>query len=148
MDYPYNIPVGFYFSVKIDGISGAGECSFQDVSGLNVSFSTESINEGGNNTFSWKLPTRPKYDNLVLKRGILKNSTLITNWINNAVSNYVFAPKQVDISLLDEQSKVVISWSLVNAYPVSVKISEFKAMENSLAFETLELAYSYFTRTN
>lgn len=144
--YPYNIPVSFQFDVKIAGVTGVGECLFQDVSGLNVKMAPEVINEGGTNDQVYKLPTRVTYDNLVLKRGLLKGSSLIT-WVNNALRNFTFVPKQVTIALLDENSAPVITWTLANAYPVSLQISELKAMDNGLVIETLELAYSYYDRT-
>ena len=146
--YPYNIPVGFHFDVKISGITEEDECSFSDVSGLNVTFELETVNEGGVNEFVHKLPKRAKYENLVLKRGILKNSSLIADWINKAVREFTFSPKQIDIMLLDENNLPTVSWSLVNAYPVAIKISEFKAKGNDIVVETLELAYNYFERKN
>jgi hypothetical protein len=36
----------------------------------------------------------------------------------------------------------------VNAYPVAMKISEFKAQENTLVVETMELWFDYFTKVN
>jgi phage tail-like protein len=143
----YEMPVGFLFNVKVHDISGEGEGIFRDVSGLNVTIGTEECKEGGVNNYIQKIPGRPKYDNLVLKRGLLKGSPLIT-WVNNAVSNFVFKPTKVEVMLIDTGNNPIITWSLVNAYPVALKISEFNAMTNELAIETLELAYSYFTRTN
>jgi hypothetical protein len=34
-----------------------------------------------------------------------------------------------------------------NAFPVGIEIAEFKAQDNSLAIETLTIAYDYFVRT-
>jgi phage tail-like protein len=147
MAYPYDIPVSFLFNVKVDGISGDGECSFQEVSGLNVNLPLEECKEGGVNNYIQMLPGRAKYDSLVLKRGLLKGSSLIT-WVNNAVSNFVFVPKLVEVMLVDTAGNPVITWALANAYPVAVKMDEFKALGNNLAIESLHLSYSYFTRTN
>jgi len=143
--YPYNMPVSFQFEVKITDVTGAGECMFQDVSGLSAKMTPEEIKEGGTNDQVYKLPTRIAYTNLSLKRGLLRGSSLIT-WVNNALRNYKFVPKQVDIMLLDEEGDPVITWTLANAYPVGIQISDFKAMENNIAIETLELAYSYYDR--
>jgi phage tail-like protein len=146
--YPYNIPLGFRFNVKISGITDDAECSFRDVSGISVNIELETFNEGGVNEYVHKLPKRAKYENLILKRGIMQGSSLIADWINKAIREFTFNPKQIDIMLLDEANAPTISWSLVNAYPVAIKISEFKAMENEIVVETLELAYNYFERTN
>lgn len=147
MKYPYGMPLGFMFNVTVGDFAGEGECSFQDVGGLNVSLGTEEVKEGGVNNYTQKLPGRAKYDNLVLKRGLITGSPLIT-WVNDAISNFVFRPKLVKVALVDTGMNPVITWSLYNAYPVSIKMNEFKAMENALAIETMELAYSFFRRTN
>lgn len=146
MAYPYDVPVSFRFNVKIEDAGGESEGSFQDVSGLNVSIEMETVNEGGQNDYSYKIPRRVKYDNLVLKRGLFKSSSLVT-WINDAVRNFKFSPRKVDVLLLDEEMNVLVTWSFFDAYPVSIKVSNLKAKENELVFETLELAYRYFERS-
>ncbi|MEX6686840.1 phage tail protein [Danxiaibacter flavus] len=146
MAYPYDVPVSFRFNVKIQDAGGEYEGSFQDVSGLNVSIEMETINEGGVNDYSYKIPKRVKYDNLVLKRGLLKSSSLVT-WINDAVRNFKFSTRKIDVLLLDEEMNPLVTWSFFDAYPVSVKVSDLKAKENELVFESLEFAYSYFERS-
>ncbi|GGH69125.1 phage tail-like protein [Filimonas zeae] len=147
VSFPYGMPRAFMFNVTVGDFAGEGECSFQDVSGLNVTLGTEEVKEGGVNNFTYKLPGRAKYDNLVLKRGLITGSPIIT-WVNDAVSNFVFRPKLVKVQLIDPEQTPIITWSLYNAYPVSIKMSELKAMDNALAIETLELAYNFFRRTN
>ena len=143
--YPYTIPVGFHFDVKVTGYTAPAECTFSEVSGLAVKMETENVNEGGVNGFIRKFPKRASYENLVLKRGLMKGTDLIT-WIQKAINEFEFKPKSILVRLLDEKNAPTIQWSVANAYPVAVKISEFKAQENALVFETLELAYDYFTR--
>ena len=143
--YPYTIPVGFHFDVKIKAFNSPAEGTFSDVSGLALKMETENVNEGGVNDFIRKFPKRVSYENLVLKRGLMKGTDLIT-WINNSVREFSFKPQNILVRLLDENNAPVVNWSIINAYPVAVKISEFKAQENSLVFETLEFAYEYFTR--
>lgn len=145
--YPYNIPRSFQFDVKINGLSGNGECSFEEVSGLNVTIATEVMKEGGVNIYTQKLPGRAQYDNLVLKRGILIGSPLI-DWVFDAVNDFTFTPKDIEVRLINEGNTTLMSWYLVNAYPVSLKTEAFRAQDNKLAVETLEIAYSYFGRTN
>ncbi|HTI08001.1 MAG TPA: phage tail protein [Puia sp.] len=141
----YYPPVGFSFDVFVEGIMGVNEGSFQEVSGLNVKFGTEEVVEGGENRFVHRLPTAPKYENLVLKRGMLKGSSLI-NWVRTSVERFKFVPKMVVVKLLDATGKPLVSWSFSNAYPVSLRISEFKSQENALVVETLELSFDYFTK--
>jgi phage tail-like protein len=142
----YYPPVAFTFSVKVEGIMGINEGDFQEVSGLNVKFGTEEVPEGGENRFVHRLPTTPKYENLVLKRGLLKGSALI-NWVQTSLDFFKFTPKLVQVSLLDGSGSPLVTWSFANAYPVSLKISDLKAQENAIVVETLELSFDYFTKT-
>ncbi|MBB5636867.1 phage tail-like protein [Pedobacter cryoconitis] len=145
MAYPYEVPVAFSFEVRIPGFSNEGECSFRDVGGLSVKMDLETVIEGGVNDYEHKLPKRAQYNPLVLKRGILRGSQF-TAWINDAIRNFNFKPKQIYISLIDEQRAPTIRWRVENAYPVGIEMSEFKAEENALAIETLTIAYDYFVR--
>jgi phage tail-like protein len=140
---PYYPPVGFYFRVMVPGITGSNEGSFQEVSGLSVTITPLDVKEGGENRFSHRLPQRPKYGNLVLRRGMLTGSSLI-RWVQTSINLFSFKPVAVVVSLMNANRGLVASWQFVNAYPVALKMSEFKAQENTIALETLELCYDYF----
>lgn len=145
--YPYNVPVSFHFEISFTENTGIGESLFQEASGLNMKLETEPLVIGGRNQESYKLPKKVTYDNLVLKRGLLKNSGLIT-WVNDALVNFSFVTRLIKVSLLDAANSAVVEWSLRDAYPVGLRISDFKSTDNSVVVETLELAYSSFTRTD
>lgn len=143
-DYP---PVGFHFRVTFS-LGGVGEkdSRFQEVTGLSAELGTEELQEGGENRFVHRLPTLPKYGNLVLKRGLLTDSGLI-QWCRDAIENFSFEPVTVAVTLLNEAHVPLgFSYSFVKAWPVKWAVSDFKAQENSLVVETLELSYQYFTR--
>jgi phage tail-like protein len=61
---------------------------------------------------------------------------------------FTFTPKIVNINLLNQTGIPISTWRFVNAYPVAMKISEFKAQENTLVVETMELCFDYFTKVN
>ena len=150
----YYPPTAFHFKVEFIDLGGAGqdvEQRFQEVSGLNYEIEMEEMKEGGENRFVYKLPKRAKYTNLVLKRGLLQNTVLL-EWFKSAMNTfftmpvYDFKPKDILVTLLDEADKPGATWNVVQAYPVKWSISEFKANENSIVLETIELAYQYFER--
>jgi len=143
---PYYPPWGFYFSVTVDGFTGANEGSFQEVSGLSVKMSPMEVKEGGENRFTRRLPVPPKYENLVLKRGMLIGSEL-TKWVQTSLTQFSFTPATVTLNLLDGDASILATWSFSNAYPVALKVSDFKAQDNSIVVETLELAFDYFQQT-
>jgi phage tail-like protein len=142
----YYPPVGFHFKVEFQGVGhGDTDIRFQEVSGLTATMTPQDLPVGGENRFTYRLPCRPKYGNLVLKRGLLADSGLI-DWIKKAIENFQFSPVDVHVSLLNEKHQVSASWIFSEAYPVKWAISDLKAMENSLAVETIELAYNYYRR--
>jgi phage tail-like protein len=150
----YYPPVGFHFKVEFIGVAGMGsdtEQRFQEVGGLSFEIETEELREGGENRFVYKLPKGAKYPNLVLKRGLLKGTALL-DWFKSAMSSYFtiaiteFMPANIIITLMDEADKPVAIWNVVQAYPLKWTTSEFKATDNSIVVETLELAYQYFER--
>ncbi|QJD96202.1 phage tail protein [Mucilaginibacter robiniae] len=137
-------PVGFYFSVTV-GIF-ISDTTFQEVSGLNVVLGTEDIKEGGENQFIYRLPTPPKYSNLILKRGMVTGSALI-DWARLAVENFTFMPQTVIIQLLSSNADLPLAaWNVANAYPLSLKVSDFKAQDSNIVIETLELAFTTLQR--
>ncbi|MBN1301236.1 MAG: phage tail protein [Melioribacteraceae bacterium] len=143
----YYPPTGFHFRVEFGLSLPENDTRFQEVSGFTTELGIEEIVEGGENRFSHRLPTRGKYGNLILKRGLFTDSKLI-EWCKDAIEGFIFLPTTVNVTLLNEKHEPVgHTYSFVNAWPVKWSVSDFKAQENSIVVETLELAYSYFTRS-
>jgi phage tail-like protein len=142
----YYPPVSFHFRVEFtNAASGDTDMQFQEISGLKAELGVEELPVGGENMFTYKLPGRAKYGNLILKRGMLSNSGLI-DWFKKAIENFEFSPVDINVHLLDENHEPCATWAFLQAYPVKWSISDFKASENALAIETIELAYQFFTR--
>ncbi len=142
----YYPPVGFHFKVEFSGVGSADmDTRFQEVSGLTAEIGTEELQVGGENRFSYRLPTRARFSNLVLKRGMLKDSELIS-WFSKAIHDFEFKPVDVSVFLLNEEHEISASWIFTRAYPVKWVISDLKAQENSIVVETIELCYQFFRR--
>lgn len=141
----YYPPVGFHFSVKISDLEESSfDNLFQSVSGLSTEIEVEEYAEGGQLTYKHKLPVRAKYSNLTLKRGMVLNSELIS-WLNESVIDMAVSPKDLTITLLNELHLPLVTWNVVNAYPIKWQVEEFNANESKLVVETVELVYSYYT---
>lgn len=140
----YYPPWGFYYKVEFEGSSQPNEASFQSASGLSVEYDTEEYKEGGENRFTHKLPVRTKYADLVLKRGMLTGSATV-QWFLDAFRERIFQPKTVTVTLMNEMSEPLRTWSVAHAVPKKWTVSDFNAGENSIVVETLELTYQYFT---
>jgi phage tail-like protein len=150
----YYPPACFHFKVELNGVDGAdsdAEQRFQEVSGLSVEVETETLHEGGENRFEYKLPKRAKYPNLILKRGLLKGSAFL-DWFKSAMNTYFivvvydFKPADITITLLDEADEPVAVWNVVQAYPLKWSMSDLRSTENAVVVESMELAYQYFER--
>ena len=141
----YYPPVGFFFFVEVGGIDGANEGAFQEVSGINFKLGVKEVPEGGENRFVHKFPVPAKYENLILKRGMLIGSPLI-KWAQTALGQFTFKPVTVVVTLMDEEASPLSTWNFVRAYPVGLKVSDLKSQDNSIVVESLELSYDYFTK--
>jgi phage tail-like protein len=143
----HDIPVSFHFKVELLGLSSEDQdVRFREATGLAAEVTTEEFREGGLNAHVHRLPTGAKYGNLVLRRGFIKGSQ-VTKWCRSAIEDFVFEPKDVLVTLLDEEHSPLAQWSFAGAYPLKWSLSDLKAQENALAVESLELAYRMFRRS-
>ena len=145
----YYPPVSFSFQVKIAGNRADVDTGFQEVSGLSVELPLTEVKEGGENRFVHRVPEQAKYQNLVLKRGVMLASSPLFDWCKSTLESDLgtrVQPKDMTVSLLDQNQKSVMRWSVVRAWPVKWTISEFKAQENAIAIETLEMSFQRIER--
>ncbi len=137
-------PVLFHFKVEILGLPPSDQdVRFTEVSGLSVEVETEEIAEGGENRFLQKYPTRAKYPELVLKRGLLLNSEVI-KWMKASIEDFDIQPKNIDIKLLNAEHEPLMTWHVIKAYPTQWVLSDLNATSNSVAIESLQFYYQYF----
>lgn len=146
----FDLPVAFHFSVSFTGSGPAiSDAAFQEVSGLETTIDLEPLVEGGENRFVHQLPKPSKRNNIVLKRGLTEKSSDLVKWCKDTMERDLakkIEPKNLVISLLDEEGDPVATWSVGNAYPVKWSVGGFDAMKNELAVETIELAASTLKR--
>ena len=141
----YYPPRAFHFKVEVLGLpANDNDVRFSEVGGLSMEMSTEEMPEGGENRFVQKYPVRAKYPELVLKRGLLVRSAVF-DWIRESIQDYRIVPKDIDVKLLNDEHQPLMTWHLVNAYPTKWALTDLNASGNSVAVETLQLFYQYFT---
>lgn len=140
-------PVSFYFKLSFSGISGQVEASFKEVSGITMEMGIEEIAEGGVNGFKHRVPTTAKFSNLVLKRGLVPKDSELAQWCMDTLTGNLedtLETKMITVHLLEASRKPLKSWSFNNAWPVKWSVSDLNSMNNEIAIETLEFAYSNF----
>lgn len=141
-----NPPVAFHFAVVFLAggvVPNPLDMRFQKVSGIQSEINTMTINEGGENLYAHRLPTRVSYNNLVLERGMVLDSPLSIEF-EVAMSTLKFSPSNVLVALLDDNGDPATAWLFYKAYPVKWSMSDFDATNNSIVVETMELAYTRY----
>lgn len=134
------------FLVEVDDVEIG---RFMEVSGLEVEIGVESIDEGGENSYSHKLPGRMSWPNLVLKRGVTQNDSLL-KWLDKSSGEgFTGAGNKLTrttaaITLLGPDGKRLRSWSFDGAFPVKWRGPRFASSSNEMAVEELEIAHHGF----
>ena len=135
---------GFYFQVLLNNET----YSFKEVSGISMEINTEEITEGGENRFKYKVPTGLKHSNLELKRGVIPKSSDLNRWVYNTLTSGFdkrIETKTLEISLLNEKGDKIMTWSFVDAWPISWNSASLNSMDNDVLIESMSFAYKYFT---
>ncbi len=113
--------------------------SFMECSALTIETEVFEYAEGGLNGYTHKLPTRTKYGNITLKRGLDETQDL-HSWYLDTVSGNI-KKQNISIILYDPLGKEVQRWSLQNAFPVKWSGPDHKVDSGALAVETIEFAH-------
>ena len=104
----------------------------------------EEYKEGGNNALILHFPTRVKWANLRLKRGIATADDLWL-WHYGLVQGKVVRRDGV-VTLQDEQQNPVKVWSFTRGLPVKWTGPSLNAAQNQVAIEELEIAHEGLKR--
>lgn len=125
------------FLVEIGGLIAGG---FNEVSGLESDIELESYNEGGVHGFTHQFPTRTKYPNLVLSRGLL-DVDILWLWYKATAAGKV-QQRNGTIILLNQKRQPVMWWNFKKAYPVKWTGPSLNASNTTqVAIEKIELVH-------
>lgn len=140
-------PVGeLRFKVTLP-IPGGTIGRFQECSGLSADLEVKEYAEGGVNDFMHKLPTRVKWPNLVLKRGVTHEKALLEwFWATRTAGLPANVLDEVTVSLMGPGSQLVRTWTFWGAFPVKWEGPTLNAGSNSIATEKLEIAHKGLTQ--
>jgi phage tail-like protein len=112
---------------------------FSECTGLEMSLDIKEYEEGGNNGYVRKFPTRVKWANITLKKG-MGAGTALWDW------HYGFATgrgKRRDgvIVLLDDRHLPRQIWYFRRGLPVKYSGPALNAQQNSVAIESIDIAH-------
>lgn len=141
---PRNRP--FSFTVEFDG---AVHATFQEVTGLEAEFTIEEILEGGENRFTFRLPSAPQPSAMpiTLRRGFAHSQEFL-DWLLQAVGKGPTVQlKNLSIFMMDvtDQERVA-GWYVSDAWPSQLERPSPKMSDIGVAVETLTFSYNYFGR--
>jgi phage tail-like protein len=90
--------------------------------------------------FVEKIPGKPAFGNIILKRNY-RGSPELYEWWKEAALGTTNSRRNITISLLnDDATSVVTTWKVKNAFPIKIEGPHLKANGNEVAIETIELA--------
>ena len=139
----YPIPV-FHFTVDWGGTN----VGFSEVTGLTQELQVIEYRDGKSPDYNTvKMPGLRKVTNIVMKRGISKGDNDFFKWLNTVKLNTIDR-RDLTINLLNENHEPVVTWKVLQAWPVKVEGPAMKATGNEVAIESIELAHEGLTLEN
>ena len=132
--YPLSV---FHFRVEWGGT----RIGFSEVSGLTQEIQVIEYRDGSFPEYSSiKMPGLRKYNNITLKRGVIKADNDFFKWLSTVKLNTI-ERRDITISLLNENHDPVMVWKVLNAFPVKIEGPQLKAAGNEVAIESIEVAH-------
>jgi len=131
-----------FFGLEIDGIN---EASFAKASGVASEIELHKYQEGGVNHFEHQIPTRTKFSNITLEKGMTKSKEL-SNWFQQ-IKEGIIAKKNFSVVLWNEKGEEIRRWNFVNGYPVKWSAGDLDALGNQVMIEKIELVHEGFTES-
>lgn len=135
-DSANELPINNCFKVFVSDIKEEAG-NFQRISGLGKRAVYEKFKEGGKNSEMYFV-SHFEYSNLVLERAN-RISDPLYKWIEEA-ENGIMLPHNITITLYKD-GKVIYSWFVRDALPVSIEFMELDATVSSILISKIEFAH-------
>ena len=84
---------------------------------------------------------------LVLERGMFTGSWIIT-WLEAQIKKNKIIKIPIIVTLLDEMSLPIYSWTFFDAYPTKISLGELNSQSPGILVETIEFEYDYYKQEN
>jgi phage tail-like protein len=138
-----HLTAGFRFDVDFG--EPLKSIPFQEVSGLDLNQEAIEYRNTNHKIFATdKKQGIPKYNSVILKRGMVSNGNAFSRFQEQIQTN-TFQRETVVVKLLNETGDIVIAWGLENAYPTHINFINLHAEESEVAIESMEIAYETLT---
>jgi phage tail-like protein len=136
---------GSFFALEIDALTLAW---FTGCSGLSLEFDVTTFKEGnGEMIIERKRPGKPKYSEIVLKRGFTADKGLYT-WFDGVVQAKDKTPyKTASIVIYDRTQTEVARFNLEQCWPSKLSVSDLSAGSDEVMVEELTIQHELLNWT-
>ena len=129
----------FFFSVRLGDDKNV---TFQEVTGLQAESKAIEYRHGNSPNFSpVKMPGLSSVGHVTMKKGVVAKGTQLFEWCLDVKKGESFTRCVVEISLLDEDGRPQMTWTLNNAWPTQVTGTDLKADGNEITVESIDIAF-------
>jgi phage tail-like protein len=132
---------GSFFALEIDSLTLAW---FTGCSGLSIEFDVTTFKEGnGKKVIERKRAGKPKYSEVVLKRGFTTSTTL-HDWFKEVVDAAKPTPyKTASIVIYDRQQTECARFNLEACWPSKLSVSDLSAGSDDVMVEEITIQHEF-----
>jgi len=132
---------GSFFALEIDSLTLAW---FTGCSGLSIEFDVTTFKEGnGKKVVERKRAGKPKYSEVVLKRGFTTN-TAVRDWFKEVVDAQKPTPyKTASIVLYDREQTETARFNLEACWPSKMSVSDLSSGSDDVMVEELTIQHEF-----
>lgn len=132
---------GSFFSLQIDQVNIA---YFTACSGLSVEYDVITFTQGdGKKVLQSKRPGKPKYSEVVLKRGFTSNKVLY-DWFDEVVKSATAVPyKTASIVVFDREATEVARFNLEECWPSKLSITDLQSGSDEVMVEEITIQHEF-----
>jgi len=142
MEDPY---AAMKFQVIIDRITLA---VFHECTLPSLTMTPQPVQEGGQNNYTHKLPTRVEVGTLKLKYGLCRSSDMLLWYTQIMKGDIINATHNIIVMMLDQPGLPLAAWLFKDAYPIRWTGPTLNASTSAVAVEEMEFAFSSFGVAN
>ncbi|NUT54263.1 MAG: phage tail protein [Saccharothrix sp.] len=120
-------------------IAGNDLGAFHTCDGMGAQMEVEQFAEGGNNGFTWQLPSRITWSNITMTRPVTADTAKVVKWLNEVIKKV--ERKDGEIVALAPDGSRIAGWQVQGIVPVRWQGPSFDPASSQPAVETLEFAH-------
>ena len=141
-----DLPIATRFLFELDDVEIG---VFREVQGLEVTVAVHELREGGQNSYSHRVPGRMSWPNVIFRRGLTEGNALF-DWLSRSSGEGFAAAKDSltrstgAVTAIDGLGTRLRTWELIDVFPVRWKGPEFSVGSQSPLEEELEITHHGF----